>query len=176
MKDDDIPTRSHVLLDTNILIDALKHPKDFAVFFAYLQKKEAAAVLEEVIQLEFLRGIRDKKVGQELLSGLFGDDYITLSPSKDIFTRALHIADMYLRSDNKQVSLPDTLIAGQMCRYAREQASEYELLLATQNHRDFPPILFNRVAVFCVTLRDGSIKTIGFYRFEIKRYQQLCRK
>lgn len=168
-----ISKHGFVLLDTNILIDTSKYPKEFSVLHSELQRLEISSVVESTIQFEFLRGLKNQSVGEQLLDELCGGDRIVLGPDKDIFDRALAISRIYYRSDNKQVRVADVLIAAQICKFARNSSSEYELLLATQNHKDFPPVLFKRVEDMLITLTDGSIKTIGFYRFCKNKFEQL---
>ncbi len=160
-----IPEHSFVLLDTNVLIDTTKYPADFQYLHAELKRLSIQSIIEHTIKFEFLRGLKDVKAGEQLLNELCGLGHVTLVPSQDIFERALVISDIYMKSDNKYASLADTLIAAQMCRYARDKKGEYEMYLATQNHRDFPPVLFERVDDMLLTLHDGNIKVIGFYRF-----------
>lgn len=171
----DIPERGFVLLDTNILIDTSKYPAEFSDFHRELQRLNISSVVESTIRFEFLRGLKNAAAGEELLNELCGSGHMVLNPDKDIFARALQISGIYLRNDNKQTKLADVLIAAQICRYAREASSESELLLATQNHKDFPPVLFERVEDTLLTLSDGSIRTIGFYRFKKDRYSALCK-
>jgi predicted nucleic acid-binding protein len=169
----EIPERSFVLLDTNVLIDTAKFPEDFDVLYKELSSLHIESVIEETIKLEFLRGLKDPATGQKLIDALCGEKAMTLIPNKEIFERALAISKIYLRSTNKVASVPDTLIAAQLCKYAREKKGQYEMFLATQNHRDFPPVLFERVDQVLITLADGSIRVIGFYRFKRDVYDKL---
>lgn len=172
-----IPKRSFVLLDTNILIDSLKFPREFSVLYAELRHLEIVPIIESTIRFEFLRGLKrgieEARAGEEFLSELCGPDHVVLMPDKDIFDRALAIAHIYMDADNKHASVPDTLIAAQMGKYARNKKGFAEMFLATQNHRDFPPVLFKRIDDMLITLADGSIKTVGFYRFCKERFEAL---
>lgn len=170
-----IPKRSFVLLDANVLIDSSKAPSEFAALYAEFARLEIVPILESTIRFEFLRGVPDAEAGEQLLVEFCGEDMVTLVPDKDIFRRALSIARIYMRADNKKTNVPDTLIAAQMGRYARDTKDVAEMFLATQNHKDFPPVLFQRVDDLLVTLADGSIKTIGFYRFRKDRFEEFSR-
>ncbi|MHB8914037.1 MAG: PIN domain-containing protein [Minisyncoccota bacterium] len=172
-----IPERSFVLLDTNILVDSSKHPKEFGVLYAELKKLDITLVTESTIRFEFLRGLyRDLEAGKQLLTELCGPDHAVLFPDAGIFDRALTISRIYMNADNKSASVPDTLIAAQMCKYARDTQSAAEMFLATQNHRDFPPVLFECTDDILITLADGSIKVVGFYRFRKDRFKALSSK
>lgn len=168
-----IPTRGFVLLDTNILIDTSKYPAEFSALHIELQRLNISTIVESTIQFEFLRGLKNPTDGEALLKELCGNGRVVLSPDKDIFERAAHISRIYYKNDNKVTKIADVLIAAQICKYARNQSQENELLLATQNHRDFPPVLFKRVEDVLITLADGSIKVIGFYRFRKEQYEKL---
>lgn len=168
-----ISKHGFVLLDTNVLIDTSKYLTEFSVLHNELQRLEISAIVESTIQFEFLRGLKNVAAGEQLLDQLCGGERTVLSPDKAIFDRALSISRIYQRSDNKHVKVADVLIAAQICKFARDSSSEYELLLATQNHKDFPPVLFERVEDLTITLADGSIKVIGFYRFRKNQFEKL---
>lgn len=171
-----IPLRSFVLLDTNILIDSAKFPESFTPFYRTLEEREVQTVLESTIQFEFLRGFQVRKNAEEFLEAFLGKDRFTLVPDKDLFEMALRIAHVYYLADNKHIKIADALIAAQISKYARSASDANELLLATQNHKDFPPVLFQRLAVHLVTLPDGSIKTLGVYRFDLEVFKKFSSK
>ncbi len=168
-----IPQHSFVLLDTNVLVDTSKYPLEFSVLYTELERLLIGAMIESTVRFEFLRGMRNTKDGEKLLEELCGKGYTVLVPDSNIFTLALAVARIYMKSDNKSTSVPDTLIAAQMCKYARTKQEKSQLFLATQNHRDFPPTLFERVDDTLITLTDGSIKIVGFYRFRKDRFEKL---
>ncbi len=168
-----IPSHSFVLLDTNVLVDTSKYPLEFSALYTELERLEIGSMIESTICFEFLRGLRNIDDGEKLLEELCGFEHIVLVPNKGIFNLALSIARIYMKSDNKSTNVPDTLIAAQMCKYARVRQVESQLFLATQNHRDFPPVLFERVDDALITLADGSVKIIGFYRFNKERFEKL---
>lgn len=168
-----ITQRGFVLLDTNILIDTTKFPEEFSVLHNELKRLHINSVVESTIKFEFLRGLRNVQVGQLLLDALCGAGHMVLHPDKSTFETALHISQIYYKNENKQVKISDVIIAAQIAKYARGERNETELLLATQNHKDFPPVLFDRVENLLITLADGSIKVIGFYRFRLDRFNQL---
>lgn len=169
-----IPERGYVLLDTNVLIDTSKYPEEFSTLYKEFEKLHISTVLESTIRFEFLRGISKPSEGDKFLEELFGTDCLLLKPDQNIFDSALQIGGVFKRNDNKQVKIADLLIAAQICKYAKDSTAHTELILATQNHKDFPPVLFERIDDYLVTLSDGSIKTIGFYRFKKARLIKLA--
>ncbi len=168
-----IPERGFVLLDTNVLIDTVKYPAEFSTLHNELARLKVISVTESTIRFEFLRGLRNVADGEALLSELCGAHHLVLNPDKDTFDKALKISQIYVRNDNKQVKIADIMIAAQIAKYAKVAGDVTELLLATQNHKDFPPVLFDRVDEVLITLQDGSVKIIGFYRFKLDRFKQL---
>lgn len=165
---------SSVLLDTNILIDTSKHETVFGELFIELNRLHVVPIIERTIRFEFLRGFGDQQKGIDFLDE-FVPDATILTPDKTIFQIALDISHIYLRSDNKHTSVPDALIAAQLCKYTHGAKAKYPVYLATQNHKDFPPVLFERVEECLLTLPDGKIKVVGFYRFKKEIFDDLTK-
>ena len=163
-------------MDTNVLIDTFKFPDDFSVLYNELENRKIISVTESTIRFEFLRGLRNIKRGEDLLDQLCGENHLVLQPDKETFEKALQISQIYLQTDNTQTKIADVIIAAQIAKFAKNPGNATELLLATQNHMDFPPVLFQRVQELLITLADGSIKIIGFYRFRLDRFNELKSK
>lgn len=162
---------SAILLDTNILVDSIKFGHVYATLYAELERAGLGAALDHVVQLEFARGLPPTKA-EEFLRKLFGSDRLVLPVRENLFQLALRISHVYLKTENKNCNLPDLLIAAQMALYSKDDGQKYDLLLATQNHKDFPPVFFDRIDEMILTLPDGSIKVVGFYRFNRKRAKE----
>jgi len=170
-----IPERSHVLLDTSVLIDASKNITEYEVLFNRLTQSRATFTIDKIIELEFLRGFSTQEIGKRVLSDMSGDDEpVVLSLDDVVFEKALEIVQIYKKADNKDGKIPDVLIAAQIAKYAKDVNGKQHgvLVLATQNHRDFPPVLFDRIDDMLITLKDGSIKVIGFYVFSLDKYDK----
>ena len=160
-----------LLLDTNILIDASKDPDAFDELFTLLKQHDIQGVHDSIAKLEFLRGARNNKELESyevFLDGLLGTDRFVMPTNKDLhhmlFDDALRIARVSSRVDNKKMSVPDCLLAAQVSVYER---SSGKLLLATNNHKDFPPFLFEPIYVHLVFLKNGTIRPVGFYRCKV---------
>ena len=69
------------------------------------------------------------------------------------------ISAIAYRASNKVLDLADCIIAAQIATY-HKNSSLAKLYLATQNHADFPPAIFNRVYTELITLDDGKIKIV----------------
>lgn len=169
----DIGNGSHVLLDTCVLIDSSKHPSSFIDFYEHLRIKNAVPVLEKIVETEFLRSSQRQDVGRLLLDCWFGEDRLLLSITAETFKDALDISQVYTVTGTKPVALPDLLIAAQAKKYARLTADYRELIIATSNHFDFPPVLFDLLYVQNIRLSDGKIRTVGFYRFSLERFNSI---
>ncbi len=168
-----IPTGAHILLDTNVLVDMSKHSGEFTVLHDFLRKNKLVRLIDQTIQFEFLRNFRSKANAHKFLIGLFGPlSDVTLPVSDEIYENALEIARICHLVDNKDISFADALIGGQIMKYTRSKLDKNSVILASQNHRDFPPILFERVDELLVTLKDGSIRVVGFYIFNINGYNK----
>ena len=174
MKDPEVLRNKHVLLDTNILIDSSKFPDEFGSFFDLLNEKSVISVIDQTIKFEFLRGAQNNaeyKKLEDFLDLLFGQNRLELEPNRATFDVARKIASLSYRTGNKSIKLGDSLIAAQVEKYSRNGSGN--LFLATQNHKDFPPFLFNCVYVHLITLKDGSIKPVGIYEFNTYNFKKL---
>lgn len=161
----------NILLDTNVLIDSAKFPNEFAEFYKKLHDREVGAVLEHVIRLEFIKGARTKKDKdnyEKFIDLVFTNDRIELKPDAKVFSIAENISLIVGRIDNAVIELGDSLIAAQIANMKSER-----LYLATQNHHDFPPCLFDRIHLEIINLPNGKIKTVGIYKFNKESYKTL---
>ena len=169
--------RQYVLLDTNVLIDSTKYPEEFDSFFGLLKKFHVESVIDYVVKFEFLKGARNKdeyKKHIKFLDLLCGTDRHELFLNKEIFEVAENISRIAYKSSNKNLSLNDSLIAAQIQKYSKTNSNR--LFLATQNHKDFLPTLFEQIYIHTFTLKDGVIKNICIYTFRENIYKELTKK
>lgn len=164
----------YILLDTNVLIDSAKFPEDFSIFYNFLQENNIISILDPTIRLEFIRGAqtrKDKELFEVFLNETVGSDRIELKPSEKIFGIAENIALITAQVNNAKMDLGDCLIAAQMA------SIKTDLLIATQNHQDFPAALFDRLHVEIIPVSEtGKIKTVGIYKMNKGNYEILSRK
>ncbi len=166
-----------ILLDTNVLIHSSKNTEEYSSFYSALHSHNVKAVLEECVRFEFLRSVSDKKERKEyelllsLLTGSASDPWV-LPVSSETFATAKDIANLYTRDNKPKIEFGDCMIAAQMHKYAGSG-----LYLATENHNDFPRILFELVCTHVVDVsKRGELHTIGIYKFRIDNYKKLMEK
>jgi predicted nucleic acid-binding protein len=119
-----------------------------------------------------MRGIRKMEqveAYEKFLTKLYGKDRLELRVDDSIFQTATNIAIIYGRSKFSDIEYGDCLIAAQMYKYAHSN-----LYLATQNHDDFPRLIFDRVGVYTIDGRKSDqIFNIGIYTFNKSRFEKL---
>lgn len=157
----------HVLIDTNIIIDAIKDAKSFMPLFGELADIKAVPMLDEIVCFEFLRSATsnsEKKKMELFLKDIFGDPAM-LVPDKNIIEEATKIAMVYRRHQSPSVDLTDCFLAAQAERYKNN------LLILTKNHKDYPSCIFDCLGVFAMCGDKNEIHTIGLYGFNHDRYK-----
>lgn len=164
----------YVLLDTNVLIDSFKYPEEFKEFYSFLEKHKVQSVVDMTVTLELNRGAKTQKIKsdqEKFLKLLFAKKPLTLKWDDEIILNAEKISNILNRTENKTLSLGDSLIAGQLKKYSSNTYGK--LFFATQNHSDFLPILFTPIHFYQIRLSNGTIKLIGLYKFNLSQYQTL---
>jgi len=166
--------RKFLLLDTNILINYSKYPKYMERVLEKFNEYETIPVLDEMVRFEYIRGAASPdEIGalKEFLMRLFH-----LTPSdvdkphfpitQETITTATDIANLYSKS-LKNLNAPpiDCFLTAQMKKF-------YErLFLVTSDHKDFPPLLFDRIGIETVDV-GSEILNICFYKFNIEKYER----
>ena len=155
--------QSFILLDTNILIDAIKNPSAYQPLFDLFEENDCKALLDPNVRIEFLRGARTQnelKLHKDFLITIFGTESADLSVSVDIYEIARKLMWCAQLNENKHIKLPDALIGAQIYKY---RTTHGNLLLATRNHVDFPPFLFERKSTINLFLANGSVNSVCIY-------------
>lgn len=138
-----------LLLDTNVLIFALRSRDVSADFFKKLEILKVVPVVDQTICFEFLRGAYNKesrKDFEEFIKGLTQTDVRDALPiKKETLDTAALIANIYNRHKKNGVETGDCLIAAQLEKYSRSNIGH--TYLATINPIDFPTILFDIVDI-----------------------------
>src|SRR3989344_426354 len=168
-----IPTHSAILPDTNVLVDAIEHGHSFAELISAFQAVNATPSFSEIVRLEFLRGSEKHDKALQFIEIFFGNDPFTLRLDDRVYELAYDIDKIYRRRGNKKVGIGDLLIAAQIARFSLPKREKNHLLLATQNHKDFSPVLFDLLDVVNIRIQNGVIKTVGLYQFSAERFEQL---
>jgi predicted nucleic acid-binding protein len=161
----------HILLDTNILINAAKCKDGFAPFFKILSHNDVQSVIDYGIKFEFLRTSNTeerREIKNRYLDLILGKNRMELFVNSEIIDSAIEIANIYSRKTknaNKQFSFTDCTIVAQMKKY---QSSLY---LATLDNNDFPIYLMDRIYTHTIDNKQ-EILNVGIYSFSESKYQQ----
>ncbi len=165
----------HILLDTNILINAAKYKEYFKSFFEELADNEVQSVIDYGIKFEFLRSSNTQERREDkkrYLDLILGKDRMELLVNSEIIDSAIELANIYsrkIKGADKQFSFTDCVIAAQMKRYQKS------LYLATLDNNDFPLYIFNRVDIYTIDT-ENEILNIGIYSFNDSKYQRCKRE
>lgn len=159
----------HLIIDTNIIIEATRHYDEFKIFFQELKNDEIVLCIDYSITLEFLRSsntidILKKKI--DYITLLFGSNYQELFISKETFIDARRISNLYYFIGKKGVSTIDCLLAAQAKKY------EKNCYLATINNSHFSIKIFDRIGIYTIAT-DDKIFNIGIYKFSEVKYDEL---
>jgi len=150
----------HALLDTNIFIGTYESPSAFKPLYDLLTEQNCAPTHFSFIEFEFLRSVkkdRNRTARKALLQKIQPTELPV--QSSELYGDALRIASYYSENNHQGAELADCYIAALMKKYHRN------LFLITMNHRDFPPILFEPLAI--LTLEAGT----KWYHPGIYRYR-----
>lgn len=157
-----------LLLDTNVLVNTTKYPHQMADIFTRLLDNKITLVLDELVKFEFLRKAESAeeldrlKIFLKELFNISNIDKTDFNLVGESIVAATEIANIYSRRlKNSRIELTDCFLAGQMQKY--NKAGD-KLFFATSNHKDFPPLLFERIGIETIDTVEDIIN-IGFYRF-----------
>lgn len=163
--------QKHVLLDTNIIINSSIAPEEYGNFFAYLKEYNYTPLTNEFIRIEYLsesESYSSYKEKLEYFAAIMGGhmkEVLELPVDRQTIQSAEYIGLLYTNKRKKGIGHIDKIIAAQLKKYGSN------LWLATENHKDFPQLLFNRDGVHCVEIGD-EVKTIGLYQFSPTKYEK----
>lgn len=157
----------YVLLDTNVIINFGRYRRFYQQLIDNLFEHETKLVISNVIRVELyahVRNDRERKDIADLVMHLSnGDPGGSLLPfRKDLLDTAISLGQSYQKSAaqaGKPVQLADLLIGAEMVLYKNSDM----LILATENHEDFPPGVFGRIGIATIDC-ENSIHNVGFYK------------
>lgn len=147
----------HILLDTNIFIDAFSYPTEFANFFDKLKGDgcNATLVTLDVVLLEFLKGseVESKLIAKKEFINNIVEAYLPITPEH------ASLAQDLLKSykiEGKDLSITDLLLGSTLYKY------QNNICLFTRDLSDFPANIFKRISFFNL-LKRRTIQTYGAY-------------
>lgn len=180
-----------VIIDTNLVISlqlwSKNRPELFSEFFSFLKKLNLRPVINNTIKYESLMSANN---AEELAKRMLWlekfpnhDDKMDLqiphTHKFDLLSRTIEISNLYNNKGiaKNQISVGDCEIAAYVSNYPNS------VLIATQDLKDFPLVIFDRPKVFIIdlgynpqsknkTCDDGFVK-IGILKFNENKYKQL---
>lgn len=159
--------KKFVLLDTNILIGASTNYSAYQPLFELLEETECAPAHFSFIEFEFVRGAYESEnmkkrrmFFQQIQSFPMG------VPADEIITSAIAIANVYAGKNHNTASFIDCCVAAFLKRHSAS------LFLLTEDHKDFPLFLFDRIHVMPIDT-GKDIHTPAFYEYNDDKASKL---
>ncbi len=147
----------HLLLDTNVFIDASINPTTFGVFFDQLRKQNVTLVTIDPVVLEFIKGSQNAEKYNQKLEYINSIIDTCLPLPKEVFELAKKLAEDY-QEEGKSVSITDFLLGASLAHYPKN------LLLISKNTNDFPTDIFHLKSHINLIKRK-SIQSYGVYTY-----------
>lgn len=161
----------HILLDTCVLGNILKAIKSgseaYNDLLSLFESESVVPVINQIINLEFLRDskdmtqLRDKRefIGQICETSLLIDE--------SILKHAVGLSNVYTtQTKSKHVDLGDLLNTGCLIKY------NSNLVLMTENHKDFPLKVHDRIGHLTIDMGHEQLYTYSFYQINLESYQE----
>lgn len=147
----------HVLLDTNVFIDAFINPVEFAKFFNLLKDNDTILTTIEVVRAEFVKGFATEGKYDERCEVI--DNLIEYS--MPITSRTFETLDLLVKEYKQEgaaLSMTDLLIGATLRFYSGN------LLLMTKDLSDFPQNIFKLEGHFQLIHRK-AIQSYGILSY-----------
>lgn len=173
----------HIIVDSCIWLQAYNHTELFDPLFFFFSGAGCRPVTIPEIYFEVLGRVPSNEdyermrqfVATRVKSRLFETG--TNVNHQDIVTKALEIARIYKRHGITNPSFVDCYIAAAMAKYL---SGSSKVFLVTENHKDFPPLLFDQISVLPVNLpvkkTDWKIYTPVIYEMKKEAYEAQVKK
>lgn len=165
-------SNKYLLVDSDVLINYTKFQKLYQPFFTEVREANITLLVDALSKFEILRYATTPSERNEM-EDFFGESLGFLSEmempqsDKEIYEKATKIANFYQKKipSSKGISLTDCFLAARMWQF---NENRNQLYLATENHKDFPQLLFERLGIETIDTRgndNSSIHNIGIYEF-----------
>lgn len=148
----------HLLLDTNIFIDSIKHPADFADFFNELKDADITLVTIDCVKMEFLRGIADEGEYQKKEDYFNNITKIILPTDAKVIENSYELIKKY-KQQGKTIAFTDFYLGANLMRY------KTNIYLLSKNTTELPLTIFDLKFIINYPLNKG-IFTYGVYRIK----------
>ncbi|MFB6181953.1 MAG: type II toxin-antitoxin system VapC family toxin [Candidatus Magasanikbacteria bacterium] len=160
----------HILLDTNVCSAAEDYVgTDYFKDFFYFLEKNAEILVNELVEFEFLRNSNSTDVLNYKEGILDEISEMTLQLPKNLVPEALDIAKIYFHQGEHGIEFVDCCLSAFLKKY------ENNLFLVTENHKDFPLIIHDRIGTHVIDT-GKDIFTLGFYKFNSDKFEEQEKK
>ncbi|MDO8487017.1 MAG: hypothetical protein Q7S45_01880 [Candidatus Curtissbacteria bacterium] len=148
---------SHLLLDTNVFIDAFHNPGEYGKFFNELKGNGVTLVTVNAVLIEFTKGSFELKIFEEKKK--FLDEIIDaiIPLEKGVFDNAIGLLKLY-GIEGKDISIVDLLLGGTLVKYGKN------IYLMTKDIKDFPANIY-KLETHINVIKRKAIHVFGIYRY-----------
>ncbi len=160
--------KKYVIFDTCLLIKSYHDLESFKNLFDKLKTLQCAGLYFPLIEFEFLRVAQDAEHRKKLENFLktLNLEKLSLHPEQKIIETAINIANIYAARRSGEPDLVDCCTAAYLKEY------DDKILLATLNHKHFPPCLFDLVHLEPV-VTSKEMFPVAFYGFNKEKAKNL---
>lgn len=145
----------HLLLDTNVFIDASKHPEDFADFFNTLKDSDITVTTIDCVKIEFLRGASDDREYKEKEDYLNSITEMILPTDTEVIKNSYELVKKY-RQQGGTIAFTDFYLGANLMKFRSN------IYLLSKNTTELPLTIFNLKYIINYPLNKG-IFTYGVY-------------
>lgn len=149
----------HLLLDTNVFIDAFLNPVEFAEFFNKLHDADVVLVSLDVVKAEFLKGAANQAKYEEK-EKFFSEIVDALLPINNYIFESLYEIIKEYKETGKSLSITDLLLCAELEFYGKN------LFLLTKNTTEFPTNIFKLESQFNISYTKG-LHAYGVYSYGV---------
>lgn len=147
----------HLLLDTNLFLDAVKKPTIYTDFFTLLKKKDITLATIDLVKYELLKGSIDIKKYKERMELIDSIINVTIPISPKTYELCFDLIKLY-GIEGSALKITD-LFLGVMLMQFREN-----IFLITRDTSDFLQTVFDLKFVINIPHTKG-ILTYGIYQY-----------
>ena len=146
--------------------------------FDELAEHNVNLVIDPFVRFEVLRFAENRSEREDLKTQIFqnlfnDEDFFMPTADKDLYDLAIKISNLYQAevTRSSKISAVDIFLAARMIAHDRTESSQ-NLFFATENHADFPQIIFDRIDIHTIDRKD-QIHNVGFYKVKENAQQKL---
>lgn len=148
----------HILLDTNIFIDATKHPNDFTDFFNTLKDEDIIVATIDCVKIEFLRGAPNEEKYKEKEAYFNNITKFILPTDLEVIANSYELIKKY-KEQGGTVAIADLYLGANLMKY------KSNLYLLSKNTTELPVTIFDLEFIINYPLNKG-IFTYGVYKIK----------